>query len=66
MKVQIGRSSEGVDALWHNRAETVAVVKSFHTPPRYVVFTRPAKGMQWLKDEDFPSYGAAEDHARKL
>lgn len=63
--VYLPRSSEGVEALWNDPAETVAVVKSFHDPPRYVVFTRPAKGMQWLKDDDFSSYGAAERHAKK-
>lgn len=65
MKIFIGRSSQGVEALWHDPAETIAIVKSTHTPPRYIVFTRPARGMQWLKDEDFTSYGAAETHAKK-
>lgn len=64
--VRIGRSGEGAEAIYSDPDETVAVVKSFHTPPRFVVFTRPAKGMQWLKDSDFTSYGAAERRAKLL
>ena len=64
--LRIGRSDEPVEAAWHNPDETVAVVRSFHTPPRFVVFTRPARGMQWLKDDDFSSFGAAERHAKRL
>lgn len=66
MIVRIGRNQEGAEAVWHNAAETVSVVKSFHDPPRYVVFTRPYKGDQWLKDDDFASYGIAEKHAKRL
>lgn len=66
MRIHVGRGGASVGTLWNDPDETVAVVKSFHDPPRYIVFARPARGMQWLKDDDFDSYGGAEDHARKL
>lgn len=63
--VHIGRSGQPVETEWNNSDETVAIVRSFHQPPKFVIFDRPARGMQWLKangPNDFDNLNEAIRH----
>lgn len=65
IKVWAGRGAD-VDSVWHNANKTIAIVKSVHTPPRFVVFTRPAKGMQFLRADDATTLAGAKKKAANL
>lgn len=63
VRVSVGRGSS-VPSVWASRDGRTAVVRSFHTPPRFVVFTSGAGG--WLKHDDFPTLKAAIREARRI
>lgn len=66
IKIWYGRG-DAVDSTWHNDNETVAIAgPSLHNPPRFVIFTRPSKGMQFLPAGHAPSLVSAKRKADKL
>ena len=66
IKIWYGRG-DAVDSTWHNDNETVAIAgPSLHNPPRFVIFTRPSKGMQFLPAGHAPSLAGAKRKADKL
>ena len=61
IKIWFGRGhNDEVDSVWHNEDETIAIAgPSLHNPPRFVIFTRPSKGMQFLSVGHAASLAAA-------
>lgn len=61
--IYIGRSNNPVEVLYMSPDNKFAVVKSFHTPPKFIVFSSGYGG--WIKEAEFTGIKAAVKHAKK-